>query len=1358
MTARCRACGVLLAVALATASPVYAQSADGYTFIKVAGDDAAHRDGARAEARLRGPSGVVKDSAGNLYVSDGFTVRKVSVAGMVTTLAGAPEESGTQDGTGAAARFVGAGGIAISATGTIFVADSQYVEGASVAAIRRITSSGTVTTVGTWSLPPYVINPFGIAVDDRDGSVIIANRVSHTIDRMAPDGTITVVAGASGQRGAVDGAAGAARFSEPAAVAVDADGVIYVADWGTHAIRRVGADGVVSTWAGQMGDRGPATNFDFSRSYFGLDGDRSVARFVQPEGLSLDRVTGRMLVATSVVNESRFGFFSSRNRLSQIDADGRVSFFVSVAAQLGFTPVWDGDFAIAPVNTALAAIASDGSLTRVAGTLGGCSPHFSIDGGPLEALFCGVQSVAVANDGAMYVADANCTIRKVAPGGVVTTLAGGRLQPGTADGVGSAARFGGTPSPGQTGCSLKIAVGTSGIVYVADTNAATMRAVAPDGTVTTLAGLAGTPGTADGAGAVARFDQPYDLAIDSSGNLLVADTGSSTIRKVTPAGVVTTVAGTPRVGGSADGTGQAALFLAPWGIAVGPNDTAYIADTGNHIIRRMTSAGVVTTIAGTAGSANTVDGSGAAVRFNAPKTLAADADGNVFVGSYSATIRKITPAGAVSTISGYYSCGTGCTRGYGTVTDVDSAGTLYIPSGATVVVGAVGTTGGAPAITMQPASQTITAGQPATFTVAASGTPAPTYRWQTSADGGATWTSVEDSTTYSGSYSPALAVGSAAVAYPLRRFRAIATSALGLATSDAAVLTVPGLHVTPTSLRFRAVKNGAGCCANTAIQEVQVTFVGVAPAAVQWTSTHPWLWAQPLVQGIESAWKVFVADSYNELGSATSASGTVTLSAPSLGLSAQIAVSLEIVLDPTLTSAPIGQVDTPAQGATSVRGAIGLSGWATDDLGVTGVRIYRNCLDAEPQINCQTGVIPGRPDDRAVFLGNAQLVPGARPDIDAAFPTLTSANSAGWGYLLLTSMLPRTTGTFSPYGGQGPIVLYAVATDRENKQTLLGRNWANDTTPTTITLDNDTIAKPFGSLDTPEQGQRITTPTFNNFGWVLTPDANTALGTGDIEMANTTGLTVFIDGLPVSAVTYNQCRGDVGNPAPPGVYCSDDVSNIFGATSVQAALTTRTSNPTLFRNLDAGRGAIGSAVIDVTLLSNGLHTIAWSATDSAGRVEGIGSRYFSVLRAQTAPATDAAARDSVVLAHPGQVYARPGFGLQTAFTTVTADNDGVRRIRIPTLGRVEMMLGGAVDSAGRVTGGLLGALPVGAHLDHATGHFTWMPGPAFLGTHRLAFIQDAARTDVEVTILATDGAAPGGIRSEDARTVRVTVR
>lgn len=245
---------------------------------------------------------------------------------------------------------------------------------------------------------------------------------------------------------------------------------------------------------------------------------------------------------------------------------------------------------------------------------------------------------------------------------------------------------------------------------------------------------------------------------------------------------------------------------------------------------------------------------------------------------------------------------------------------------------------------------------------------------------------------------------------------------------------------------------------------------------------------------------------------------------------------------------PFGTIDTPAQGATGVTGSIAVTGWALDDSEVTLIRIMRDPVDGEAS---------GPP----VFVGNAVFVSGARPDVAAIYPSYPFHDRAGWGYLLLTNMLPN--------GGNGTFRLHAYADDASGNSRLLGSR--------TITCANAGATQPFGAIDTPAQGETVS-GTYVNFGWALTPQP---------KMIRTDGstITVFVDGIAVGHPVYGQFRSDVAG---------------------------------LFPNLKNSDGAVGAFQFDTRTLANGLHTIAWVVTDDSGASEGIGSRYFVVQNAAPA--------------------------------------------------------------------------------------------------------------------------------------------
>jgi YVTN family beta-propeller protein len=321
----------------------------------------------------------------------------------------------------------------------------------------------------------------------------------------------------------------------------------------------------------------------------------------------------------------------------------------------------------------------------------------STDGTGSSARFNFPDQLAVDSAGNIYVADtSNSTIRKVTPAGVVTTFAGLAGAHGYADGTGSSARFF-FPSG--------ISVDSAGNLYVGDNFNAVIRKITPAGVVSTLAGSPGNAGSADGTGSSARFSSPRGTAVDSAGNVYVAEY-TNAIRKITPAGVVTTLAGLQNASGSADGTGSAARFSLPIGIAVDTLGYVYVADNLNNTIRKITPAGVVTTLAGLAGASGSQNGTGSSARFSSPTGVATDAAGNVYVVDRSNNmIRKIDPFGVVTTVAGFpLPSSAGTEDGPVTVARfngpsgvaVDSSGNLYIADSSSATIRKIAISPGCP--------------------------------------------------------------------------------------------------------------------------------------------------------------------------------------------------------------------------------------------------------------------------------------------------------------------------------------------------------------------------------------------------------------------------------------------------------------------------------------------------------------------------------------------------------------------------------------------------------------------------------------------------------------------------------------
>ncbi|MGV8042055.1 MAG: PKD domain-containing protein [Thermoanaerobaculaceae bacterium] len=556
----------------------------------------------------------------------------------VSHFAGTTGGPGYQDGPAPVARFGYFRGVAVDGSGTIFVADTSNHT------IRKVLPSGLVSTIAGMVGEPgsadgpgalaRLYSPAGLVVD-RSGNVLFAEMGNHTIRKVSSAGVVSTVAGLAGAVGATDGAGSAARFNLPIGLAISADGTLTVADNLNHTVRRISPAGAVTTLAGQPGVFGSA------------DGPGAFATFRNPYGVAVDAH------GVTYVTDS------SNHTIRAIAPDGTVRTVAGLAGRGGRTDglgsearfrrprgiaiAADGTLWVADTgNCLIRRVTPGGQVTSLAGDPG--TPGF-VDGIGAAAQFAGLALVAQEPSGSLLVADnPNHLLRRVTPAGAVTTLAGKAAEFGTADGAGPAARF---------FYQTHVASDNAGNFYVADSNNHTIRKVTPAGVVTTLAGLAGTPGTDDGVGSAARFLVPYGVAVATDGTVWVADTYGHTIRTISPSGMVTTVAGQPEVHGSADGTGSAATFSGPGAIAVDAQGNAWVADTDNHAIRRVTPAGTVTTVAGLAGVPGTTDGFYTAARFNYPYGIAVRRNGSLLVAdSYNHTIRLVTQSGTVTTLAG----------------------------------------------------------------------------------------------------------------------------------------------------------------------------------------------------------------------------------------------------------------------------------------------------------------------------------------------------------------------------------------------------------------------------------------------------------------------------------------------------------------------------------------------------------------------------------------------------------------------------------------------------------------------------------------------------------------------------------
>jgi sugar lactone lactonase YvrE len=273
-------------------------------------------------------------------------------------------------------------------------------------------------------------------------------------------------------------------------------------------------------------------------------------------------------------------------------------------------------------------------------TLAGSDDAGLVDGIGSMAKFNNPSAMVVDREGNLYVSDqANHTVRRITPRGIVSTFAGTGIA-GAADGNRLSATFN---NP------YGLAIDGRGNIYVGDVANHRIRKISPDGMVTTFAG--GKKGFSDRAGKWAMFNHPYGIAVDSRNNIYVADSYNNRVRKITPDGDVTTFAGNGG-DGFVDAHGLEAQFYVPIGIAVDAKGNVYIGDEGNSSIRKITPSGHVSTLAGN-GNYSFMDGEGKHAEFNAPGGIAIDSSGNLYVADYmNNCIRKVTASGKVSKIAG----------------------------------------------------------------------------------------------------------------------------------------------------------------------------------------------------------------------------------------------------------------------------------------------------------------------------------------------------------------------------------------------------------------------------------------------------------------------------------------------------------------------------------------------------------------------------------------------------------------------------------------------------------------------------------------------------------------------------------
>jgi hypothetical protein len=399
-------------------------------------------------------------------------------------------------------------------------------------------------------------------------------------------------------------------------------------------------------------------------------------------------------------------------------------------------------------------------------------------------------------------------------------------------------------------------------------------------------------------------------------------------------------------------------------------------------------------------------------------------------------------------------------------------------------------------------------------------------------------------------------------------------------------------------------------------------------------------------------------------------SGTITISAVNASNSPRTVSVILNVYKSGHSSVPFGTYETPTNNST-IMSSVPFTGWVLDDLGVQSVKIYRKSGNSN------------------IYIGDGVFVEGPRPDVERAYPDYPYNYKAGWGYMMLTNFLPN--------GGNGTFNIEAIATDIEGHQVSLGTK--------TVTVDNANAVKPFGAIDTPDQGGTASGANYINWGWVLTPLPDSIPTDGST-------INVWVDGVDLGHPTYNRYRSDIAS---------------------------------LFPGYANSNGAAGFLSIDATAYENGVHTIQWTATDSGNNTDGIGSRYFTIQNSSTQGTRGIAQSVRPAVHRPRLITPGPDFILDTStpvgmvkgyktapepgeIEMISPDEKGIITVEARELDRVELRFGDE-GQAGKLFGWLVVGdqfrpLPAGTNLNPDTGTFCWQIGMAYVGKYRLFFIEE----------------------------------
>lgn len=574
--------------------------------------------GPAPRASLANPRDVAIDGAGNMYIADSGNnrIRKVDRAGKISTFAGtATGAYGGDGGPATQASLNFPSGVAADADGNVYISDTINSR------IRKVDHFGVITTFAGVGVPSFfgdggpatragLALPDGLAFDAA-GNLYIADAFNNRIRKVDRSGTITTVAGsgltggsyaslAGGTYSGDGGPATQARLAEPADVAADGAGNVYIADAGNNRIRRIDGRGVITTvagngQAGSAGDGGSATN---ARLAYPL----SVA--TRSGGFVLSDSNNHRIRAVDQSGVIKTVAGGSPSHVPPALGDGGPASRASLSIPRDVVIDGEGSILIADTgNNRIRKVDRHGVITTVAGNgdFGDPSSDNGDGGTAVEARLAQPRGVAVAADGTIYIADSyNHRIRKVDPGGRITTVAG--PGPWNCDGY---MPYQGDDGPAEQAslCGPEdVALDSDGNLYIADTGNGRIRKVDREGTITTVAGaglFAGNP--RDGGPATqALLSGPTGIALDQDGDLFIAEAYACKIRKVDrSSGLISTVAGRGTCGLSGDGRpATQALLSSPERVTLDPAGDLFISDTGNNRVRRVDRSGMITTVAG----------------------------------------------------------------------------------------------------------------------------------------------------------------------------------------------------------------------------------------------------------------------------------------------------------------------------------------------------------------------------------------------------------------------------------------------------------------------------------------------------------------------------------------------------------------------------------------------------------------------------------------------------------------------------------------------------------------------------------------------------------------------------------------